>query len=116
MLVWCHWVWFAVPHASLAYILGRDPDRFPAAAARMYAVFDFGVVFYWMIPTAPPWWAAEHGALTDEETRSMRRIMVAYGRRFWRDRWGGLFGTLGGNPLAAMPSLHFATSLMARTC
>jgi len=113
LLVWCHWIWFAAPHSSVAYILRRDPERFPAAAARMYSVFDIGVVFYWAIPTAPPWWAAEHGALTDEETAGVRRIMVEYGRRFWRDRWGDLFGTLGGNPLAAMPSLHFATSLMA---
>ena len=28
-------------------------------------------------------------------------------------RWAGLYDVLGGNPLAAMPSLHFATSLMA---
>ena len=27
--------------------------------------------------------------------------------------WSPLYGFLGGNPLAAMPSLHFATSLMA---
>ena len=27
--------------------------------------------------------------------------------------WSPLYGFLGGNPLAAMPSLHFATSVMA---
>ena len=31
------------------------PERFPSAAARMYAVFDLGAMFYWAIPTAPPW-------------------------------------------------------------
>jgi membrane-associated phospholipid phosphatase len=39
--------------------------------------------------------------------------MVEYGEHFWRDGWGPLYSVLGGNPLAAMPSLHFATSLMA---
>ena len=53
-LVWCHWVWFLVPHGSVAYVMWRSPERFPAAAARMYAVFDLGAVFYWAIPTAPP--------------------------------------------------------------
>jgi membrane-associated phospholipid phosphatase len=111
-LVWCHWLWFATPHASVAYVLLRRPERFPAAAARMYAVFDLGAVFYWSIPTAPPWWAAAQGRLEDGEPIRVRRMMIEYGERFWGARWERLFGLLGGNPLAAMPSLHFATSLM----
>jgi membrane-associated phospholipid phosphatase len=39
--------------------------------------------------------------------------MVEYGEDYWGDRWGSLYSLFGGNPLAAMPSLHFATSLMA---
>jgi hypothetical protein len=114
VLVFSHWIWFAVPHASLAYIFLRDPDRFSSAAARMYTVFDLGAIFYWAIPTAPPWWAAQRGHL--EERRrpiEVRRMMIEYGPEFWGDLWPGLYDVLGGNPLAAMPSLHFATSLMA---
>jgi membrane-associated phospholipid phosphatase len=113
VLVWCHWVWFLVPHGSSAYVLWRRPDRFPAAAARMYATFDLGAIFYWIIPTAPPWWAAAHGELGSDEQLPVRRMMIEYGEQFWGDRWNGLYDVLGGNPLAAMPSLHFATSLMA---
>jgi hypothetical protein len=112
VLVWCHWMWFAVPHASVAYVLLRRPERFPKAAARMYAVFDVGAVFYWGIPTAPPWWAAAHGRLEDRKPVRVRRMMIEYGEQFWGERWGALYDVLGGNPLAAMPSLHFATSLM----
>jgi membrane-associated phospholipid phosphatase len=39
-------------------------------------------------------------------------MMIEYGQQFWGERWTGLYDVLGGNPLAAMPSLHFATSLM----
>jgi membrane-associated phospholipid phosphatase len=39
--------------------------------------------------------------------------MVEYGEHFWKSNWQPLYGFLGGNPLAAMPSLHFATSVMA---
>ena len=40
-------------------------------------------------------------------------MMVEHGEAFWKDRWDPMYGFLGGNPLAAMPSLHFATSVMA---
>lgn len=112
VLVWCHWLWFLVPHGSVLWVLLRKPERFPAAAARMYAVFDVGAIFYWAIPTAPPWWAAASGRLEDGRAVVVRRMMIEYGEQFWGDRWGALYDVLGGNPLAAMPSLHFATSLM----
>jgi membrane-associated phospholipid phosphatase len=114
VLVFCHWAWFAVPHGTVGYILLRRPDRFASAAVRTYAVFDLGAIFYWVIPTAPPWWSAERGHLGElEGTPPVRRMMIEYGQEFWGDRWGDLYDVLGGNPLAAMPSLHFATSLMA---
>jgi membrane-associated phospholipid phosphatase len=112
LLVWCHWVWFMVPHASVAYVLLRRPERFPAAAARMYATFDTGAVFYWALPTAPPWYAARQGRLDPGGGPPVRRMMIEYGEEFWGGRWSDLYDVLGGNPLAAMPSLHFATSLM----
>lgn len=113
VLVWCHWMWFFVPHSTVVYILLRHREQFGRSAACMYAVFDLGAVFYWAIPTAPPWWAALHGDLEDGHAVHMRRMMIEYGEEFWGDRWGDLYDVLGGNPLAAMPSLHFATSLMA---
>ncbi len=113
VLVFCHWVWFVVPHGSVAYIRLRHRERFGSAAARIYAVFDIGALFYWVIPTAPPWWAAARGQLDDGRGLPIRRMMIEYGEQFWEDRWGALYDVLGGNPLAAMPSLHFATSVMA---
>jgi membrane-associated phospholipid phosphatase len=47
------------------------------------------------------------------EALLVRRMMVEYGEDFWKEGWGPLFSALGGNPLAAMPSLHVATSAMA---
>jgi membrane-associated phospholipid phosphatase len=117
VLVWAHWSWFLVPHGSVAYTLARHPERFPRAAVMTYAVFDIGAIFYWLAPTAPPWYAAgarETGEGEEPATPvEVRRMMVEYGEHFWRDGWGSLYSVFGGNPLAAMPSLHFATSLMA---
>ena len=113
VLVWCHWLWFFVPHGTVVWLLVRHPERFPRGAARMYATFDLGLVGYWGAPTAPPWYAAEKGLMEDGKTPELRRMMVEYGEEFWKSRWTPLYGFLGGNPLAAMPSLHFATSVMA---
>jgi membrane-associated phospholipid phosphatase len=113
VLVWTHWLWFAVPHAATAYVLVRERERFGRAAATTYAVFDLGVLVYHLLPTAPPWYAAERGRLGDARTPPVRRMMVEYGEQFWKHRWGPLYSVLGGNPLAAMPSLHFATSVNA---
>ena len=114
VLVWAHWSWFLVPHGTIVYLLMRRPDSFVRAAVMTYAVFDLGASVYWVAPTAPPWYAA---TLDDrvQHDPEVRRMMVEYGEFFWRDGWGPLYSVLGGNPLAAMPSLHFATSLMAAT-
>jgi len=112
-LVWSHWLWFLFPHGTVAYLLARHPDRFPRGAAHIYATFDFGLVGYWSVPTAPPWYAARQGLMDDGLTPQLRRMMVEYGQEFWGSGWVRLYGLLGGNPLAAMPSLHFATSVMA---
>ncbi len=109
VLTWVHWLWFVEPYLALALILLRDNDRFPRAARQMAAVFDIGCAVYFAAPTAPPWWSSQQG-VTDEE---VRRIMVEVGEETWGSAWPAMYGALGGNPWAAMPSLHFATSLAA---
>jgi membrane-associated phospholipid phosphatase len=109
VLTWTHWLWFFEPYVALAFMLLCDNERFPRAARRMAAVFDLGCVVYFAVPTAPPWWASEEG-LTGEE---VRRIMVEVGEDTWGSAWPKMYEALGGNPWAAMPSLHFATSVVA---
>jgi membrane-associated phospholipid phosphatase len=120
-----HWAWFFEPHAALLWILLRDEDRFPRAARQLATAFDIGCAIYYALPTAPPWWAAEHGYIAEQEgTESeeivaaaapprLRRVMVEVGEGTWGRAWPVLYSSLGGNPWAAMPSLHFATSLLA---
>ncbi|HEX6228887.1 MAG TPA: phosphatase PAP2 family protein [Solirubrobacterales bacterium] len=109
VLTWVHWLWFLEPYAALLYILVRHPEHFPRAARQLAVVFDVGCAIYFLVPTAPPWWASEQGRTGDE----VRRIMREVGEETWRGAWPALYGALGGNPWAAMPSLHFATSAMA---
>lgn len=103
-----HWSWFLVPHGTVAYMLVRHREHFPRSAVLMAACFDLGCVIYWLVPTAPPWWAGANGNMPP-----VRRIMAEAGERFWRRLWNPLYHSLEGNPFAAMPSLHFGTSVMA---
>jgi membrane-associated phospholipid phosphatase len=103
-----HWSWFLVPHGTLAYILLRHREHYPRSAVLMAACFDLGCVVYWLVPTAPPWWAGLKGRMP-----RVRRIMEEAGERAWGRAWGPLYHSLQGNPFAAMPSLHFGTSVMA---
>jgi hypothetical protein len=109
ILVWAHWLWFFFPHGTVLYLLLARREEFERGAAQVYAVFDVGVIAYWIVPTAPPWYAAQQRRCDPD----LRRMMVEHGEAFWKERWAPMYGFLGGNPLAAMPSLHFATSVMA---
>jgi membrane-associated phospholipid phosphatase len=109
VLAWTHWLWFIEPYLALFVILTRHNEHFPRAARQMAAVFDLGCATYFALPTAPPWWASEQGETGEE----VRRIMVEVGEKTWGSAWPRMYETLGGNPWAAMPSLHFATSVSA---
>ncbi|HEY2716649.1 MAG TPA: phosphatase PAP2 family protein [Solirubrobacterales bacterium] len=109
VLTWAHWLWFFEPYLALLVVLLRDHRRFPRAGRQMAAVFDLGCAVYFLVPTAPPWWSVENGHAGDEK---VRRIMVEVGEPTWGRAWETMYKALGGNPWAAMPSLHFATSVM----
>jgi len=99
-----HWAWFVEPHLALLWILVRREERFARAAWQM---------------------AAEQGFMAEEigdgaaETVAgpkpprLRRVMVEVGEKAWGRAWPALYESLGGNPWAAMPSLHFASSVLA---
>ena len=109
-LTFAHWAWFFEPHLALIFLLARDERRFVRAARQMAAAFDLGCAAYIAFPTAPPWWAAEHGYTGDDE---VHRRMVDVGEQVWGRAWPKLYDSVDGNPWAAMPSLHFGASVLA---
>ena len=102
-----HWSWFLVPHGTMLFVLLRHHDVFARNAVMMAATFDLGCVVYWLVPTAPPWWAGSVGKMPH-----VRRIMTEAGEE--SGGAGGSASTMSrGQSFAAMPSLHFGTSVMA---
>jgi membrane-associated phospholipid phosphatase len=120
-----HWAWFFEPHATALFVQARHVEHFPRVARQMAATYDIGCALYFAVPTAPPWWASENGYLAGDVERvaeevaaepapaAVRRIMIDVGEGVWGPAWDRLYELAGGNPWAAMPSLHFASSLMA---
>ena len=112
VLVWCHWVWFMVPHGSVDLRdAGADPSASVGGGADVRGVRHgrrllLGDSDRSAVVRGPP------RATQEAAAAAVRRMMIEYGEQFWGDRWTDLYDVLGGNPLAAMPSLHFATSLM----
>ena len=58
------YVLWLVPHGVLAWILLSDVQRLPRAAGRLSAVYHLTTLGYWLVPTAPPWWASEQEQTT----------------------------------------------------
>jgi membrane-associated phospholipid phosphatase len=104
-----YYTWEAVPHAVLAWILWRRPERFPSAAARLGATFDLTLAGYWLLPAAPPWWASEREGRMNRE---VRRVVFEVASELKRERRPRVDHNSGSNPWAAMPSDHFATAAM----
>ena len=110
-LSWVYWLWFLTPYLSMIYVLLFHRKQFPRVASMVCTTFDLGAAIYWGLPTAPPWYAKELGHFKDSEM-SLRRLQEQRGREIHDGVWSASYDALGGNPLAAMPSLHFAVSVM----
>jgi membrane-associated phospholipid phosphatase len=97
--------WF-LPHALLGYVLLRHHEYVPRAAGRLSATYHLTVPFYWIVPTAPPWWASEHGGRMDGDLQRVVRRVVS-------DVLGRPTPAAGkspGNPWGSMPSDHIASA------
>ena len=90
VLVWCHWVWFMVPHASVAYvwfraarsaIRRRPPGCTPCSTS---ARCSTGRSRPRRPGTRPATAGCSATAPTDPQ---VRRMMIEYGEQFWGDRW-----------------------------
>ena len=104
-----HWTWFIFPHAVVLATFFIAREMFFRVAVIIAGTFFFAVALYYLVPTVPPWLAAEEGVTT-----GIRRIMEDVGPQvFGVKAWNDMFGLFSDpNPRAAMPSLHFAASFV----
>ena len=102
-LIYGSWL---VPHLVLGWLLVRHDQFVPRAGWRLAAAYHLTTPFYWLLPTAPPWWASEReGQMDGQVERVAAQVLCAVrGRR--RDPEGPIKG----NPWGSMPSDHIASA------
>lgn len=109
-----HWSFFVVPHAGALAVYIWQRDLFWRYVSLMLGVQFLALIFFFMLPTAPPWLAARSGELD-----YVYRVMHFVGRSVDVETYRTLYTAIGEpNPVAAMPSMHmgvtFAVYLWAR--
>lgn len=114
LTVQVHWSYFAVPHMAAAAVYIWRRELFPRFVALVLGTFYAGLVLYFLVPTTPPWLAADNGLLP-----GVSRVMDFVGGQIDPDSYRRAYDAVGvPNPVAAMPSLHmavtFAVFLFAR--
>ena len=73
--------------------------QFLRYSAAFFATALAALVIFVLLPTAPPWYAADHGLI-----HGLRHVMI----EVMPVRWSAYYGSLDPNPVAADPSLHSA--------
>jgi membrane-associated phospholipid phosphatase len=102
--------YFFAPHLAAVVVCRTRPDLFPKAVAAIALTFLVGLVFYFAIPTAPPWLASERGDISEE----VHRVMPQVSAKVAGDTYEQTSAAVGVNDVAAMPSLHTAlTAIVA---
>ena len=104
-----HWTWFVFPHAAVIGVWLFARKMAWRVTIIVALTFYLGVLLYFTVPTAPPWMASDQG-LIEGIARGMNSVGPAIlGVDFYK--WA--FDTMAEpNPIAAMPSLHFAASFV----
>lgn len=97
--------WF-VPHLVLGWLLLRHDEFVARAGGRLAAAYHLTTPFYWLVPTAPPWWSSEkEGQMGGEVERVAPQVLSTLtGKARERE------GQSKGNPWGSMPSDHIASA------
>jgi membrane-associated phospholipid phosphatase len=101
-----HWSFFFAPHLAAIGIFLWRRDLFPRYTVLVVGTMYLGLVIFYLLPTAPPWLAAQHNALPQ-----VFRVMDFVGGRVDADTYRTFYASLGEpNSVAAMPSIHMAVT------
>ncbi len=101
--------YFFVPHLVGVLVWRSNPSRFPFFVAVMLATYCGGLLFSFLLPTAPPWLAAENGHLPH-----VYKVTGYIVSGVSAEAYQASYQLVHSNPVAAMPSLHMAiTAIVA---
>ncbi|MFN0094542.1 MAG: phosphatase PAP2 family protein [Dehalococcoidia bacterium] len=100
-----HWSFFIAPHAAAVMIFLWRRELFPRYATVVVGTMYAGLLLFFLLPTTPPWLAANLGQL------EAFRVMDFVGNRVSPGTYQDFYASLGEpNSVAAMPSIHMGVT------
>jgi membrane-associated phospholipid phosphatase len=101
-----HWSFFIAPHLLAVAVFIWKREFFPRYAVLVVGTMYVGLVLFFLLPTAPPWLAAQAGQLP-----AGFRIMDFVGGQVDSGTYRTFSASLAEpNSVAAMPSIHMAVT------
>jgi hypothetical protein len=106
-----HWSYFIVPHAVVAWLWWKHKQRFQHYLAALAMLLTLGLLIYFIIPSNPPWMAPD--SIDSPGAPVVLRIMEPIGKELGGGLYQAGYKIVGeSNPIAAMPSIHFAVTFL----
>lgn len=106
-----HWSYFLVPHIVAVRLWYTNPDRFRQYLAALTVLLGSGLLIYFLIPTNPPWMAPE--PINSPAAAPVYRVMEAVASQIGGGIYEAGYNVVGeSNPIAAMPSIHTAVTVL----
>lgn len=106
-----HWSYFLVPHTVAVWVWWRNPAKFRVLLSAMTLLLTIGLGLYFLLPSNPPWMAPE--AVNSPGAPTVLRIMQPIGEQLGGGLYQAGYNIVGeSNPIAAMPSIHFAITFL----
>ena len=106
-----HWSYFIIPHAVALYLFIRRPQLFRQYLIALAILLTLGLGLYFGLPSNPPWMAPE--SVNSPGAPTVIRIMEPIGKELGGGLYQAGYNVVGeSNPIAAMPSIHFAVTFL----
>jgi membrane-associated phospholipid phosphatase len=103
-----HWSYFVLPHIFAAHIFLSHRHLFERYVLLFVGVLAVGLAMYFAFPAAPPWVASIQGQIDPTY-----KIATQVGNEFHVNLYTRFESQIrSSNPVAAMPSLHMAVSVV----
>lgn len=103
-----HWSYFVLPHLFAAHLFLGHRELFERYVKVFVGVLVVGLAVYFLFPAAPPWVAALKGELAP-----VHKVATEVGSEFRVNLYSRFESQIrSSNPVAAMPSLHMAISVV----
>lgn len=106
-----HWSYFLIPHTVAVFLWLKRPQAFRQFLMALGILLTLGLGLYFVLPSNPPWMAPE--SVNSPGAPTVLRIMEPIGKQLGGGLYQAGYSVVGeSNPIAAMPSIHFAVTFL----